>query len=226
MCTLVEQILTKSGSERNHSLLLNPKAQILLFDLTSLEIMGQLNGRRSRITHSKFKNRLINAICLRYKYSIATINSRPIKAKGKLKKLFKGVINMVENKTLPFEAIGEGTLHRLVDAFYHRVGMHPDLAPIFPDDLTETARKQKQFLTQYLGGPPLYTSEHGHPMLRARHQPFEVTPKRAKAWLACMVEAMDDVGLEGQVREDFYARLYLTAQHMVNTPDDENGEET
>ncbi|WP_144474571.1 globin [Cytobacillus oceanisediminis] len=131
---------------------------------------------------------------------------------------------MVENKTLPFEAIGEGTLHRLVDAFYHRVGMHPDLAPIFPDDLTETARKQKQFLTQYLGGPPLYTNEHGHPMLRARHLPFEITPVRAKAWLACMAEAMDEVVLDGSVREDFYARLYLTAQHMINTPDDETGE--
>ncbi len=133
---------------------------------------------------------------------------------------------MVENKTLPFEAIGEGILHRLVDAFYHRVGMHPDLAPIFPNDLTETARKQKQFLTQYLGGPPLYTNEHGHPMLRARHLPFEVTPTRANAWLSCMTEAMDEVGLEGPVREDFYARLHLTAQHMINTPDDETGEST
>lgn len=133
---------------------------------------------------------------------------------------------MVENKILPFEAIGEDTLHQLVDAFYHRVGMHPDLAPIFPDDLSETARKQKQFLTQYLGGPPLYTSEHGHPMLRARHIPFEITSARAKAWLDCMTEAMDEVGLTGPLREDFYARLYLTAQHMINTADNENGDGT
>ena len=26
--------------------------------------------------------------------------------------------------------------------------------------------KQKQFLTQFLGGPNLYTEEHGHPMLK------------------------------------------------------------
>ncbi|MCY9072878.1 thiol management oxidoreductase, partial [Bacillus inaquosorum] len=42
-------------------------------------------------------------------------------------------------------------------------------------------RKQKQFLTQYLGGPPLYTEEHGHPMLRARHLPFPITNERADA---------------------------------------------
>ncbi|WP_147533250.1 globin [Bacillus marasmi] len=129
---------------------------------------------------------------------------------------------MVEKMPTPFEAIGEETLHRLIDAFYRRVGNHPDLSPIFPKDLTETARKQKQFQTQYLGGPPIYTDEHGHPMMRARHLPFEITPSRAHAWLACMSEAMDEVGLAGPLRDEYYARLVLTAQHMVNTPDSES----
>jgi hemoglobin len=132
---------------------------------------------------------------------------------------------MVENKFVPFEALGEDLLYQLVDAFYRRVAQHPDLAPIFPDDLSETARKQKQFLTQYLGGPPLYTQEHGHPMLRARHLNFAITPTRGKAWLSCMSEAMDEVGMNGPLRDDFYARLVFTAQHMINTPEeDEKGD--
>ncbi|WP_070119733.1 globin [Bacillus marinisedimentorum] len=122
----------------------------------------------------------------------------------------------------PFDMIGgEKVIARLVDAFYTRVGSHPDLIPIFPDDLTETARKQKQFLTQYLGGPALYSQEHGHPMLRARHIPFEITPTRAEAWLSCMRSAMDEIGLEGPLRDEFYHRLVLTAQHMINTPDND-----
>mgnify|MGYP001059104415 CR=1 FL=1 len=127
---------------------------------------------------------------------------------------------MIERKLSPFESIGEETLHRLVDTFYGLVAQHPDLAPIFPNQFTEIARKQKQFLTQYLGGPALYTEEHGHPMMRARHLPFPVTPIRAKAWLACMSQAMDKIGLEGPLRDEFYSRLYLTAQHMINTPND------
>ncbi|MFS0865204.1 globin [Fredinandcohnia sp. 179-A 10B2 NHS] len=131
---------------------------------------------------------------------------------------------MSEKLIPPYEAIGgEETLSKLVDAFYSRVGQHPDLAPIFPDDLTETARKQKQFLTQYLGGPQLYSYEHGHPMLRARHLPFEITPTRANAWLSCMRAAMDEIGLDGPIRTEFYNRLVLTAQHMVNTPDEQKG---
>ncbi|WP_409304669.1 globin [Peribacillus sp. SCS-155] len=128
---------------------------------------------------------------------------------------------MNQGNPTPYEVIGERVLHRLIDVFYSKVSKHPDLIPIFPDDLTETARKQKQFMTQYLGGPSLYTNEHGHPMLRARHIPFEVTPKRAEAWLSCMRDAMDEVGLEGEFREFFYHRLHLTAQHMINTPDED-----
>ncbi|WP_042356465.1 globin [Bacillus rubiinfantis] len=126
---------------------------------------------------------------------------------------------MIKDQLTPFEVMGEKTLYQLVDYFYDLVAQHPDLAPIFPNDFTEIARKQKQFLTQYLGGPPLYTNEHGHPMMRARHLPHPVTPKRAKAWLSCMSQAMDQVGLTGAIRDEFYSRLYLTAQHMINTPD-------
>ncbi|NHM32960.1 globin [Neobacillus terrae] len=127
---------------------------------------------------------------------------------------------MIEKMPTPFEAIGADKLHELVDTFYGLVGKHPDLAPLFQNDFSEIARKQKQFLTQYLGGPNLYTQEHGHPMMRARHLPFPITPVRAKAWLSCMHQAMDKVGLEGPLREEFYSRLFLTAQHMVNTPDE------
>lgn len=45
-------------------------------------------------------------------------------------------------------------------------------------------------------------------MLRARHQPFEITPARAKAWLACMNEAMDEVGLEEKLEKIFSQGLY------------------
>lgn len=129
---------------------------------------------------------------------------------------------MVEKLPTLFEAIGEKKLHELIDAFYRRVGKHPDLTPIFPNDLSETARKQKQFQTQYLGGPPLFSNEHGHPMMRARHLPFEITPKRAEAWLSCMSEAMDEVGLDGPLRQEYYSRLVLTAQHMINKPDSDS----
>lgn len=119
-----------------------------------------------------------------------------------------------------YEAIGGAeTVSRLVNAFYPRVAADPDLAPLFPEDLAPVAERQRCFLTQFLGGPNLYSDQYGHPRLRARHLPFPITPTRAKAWLRAMASAMDEIGLSGPARDEFYQRLTLTAGHMVNQQD-------
>lgn len=123
-----------------------------------------------------------------------------------------------------YDELGNEKIDELVEAFYKRVSNHPDLTPIFPDDLTETIRKQKQFLTQFFGGPALYIEEHGHPMLRARHLPFEITPTRRDAWLSCMSGALNEVQVEEPYRTIIFERLTMTANHMMNTPEDERGE--
>lgn len=123
---------------------------------------------------------------------------------------------MIRKPLIPYEEIGAEKLSELIDLFYSKVAVHPDLYPIFPADLSETARKQKQFMTQYLGGPNLYSEEHGHPMMKARHMPFPITQLRADAWLSCMSEAMDEVELDDKIREFYFKRLVLTARHMVN----------
>lgn len=117
-----------------------------------------------------------------------------------------------------YEAMGGAeTLQRLVEAFYRRVAEDPDLAPIFPADLSEVRTKQYRFLTQFFGGPPLYSELHGHPMLRARHLRHPITPRRARAWLACMRAAIDEVGIAEPVRSYVIERLTQVAGYMVNT---------
>lgn len=115
---------------------------------------------------------------------------------------------------------GAETIARLVNVFYDKIPGDPDLAPIFPDDLTETRQKQYCFLTQFFGGPPLYRERYGHPRLRARHLPFPITPRRARAWLAAMSASMDEIGVEPGLKAVLMERLINTALHMVNTPDD------
>ncbi|OZU90616.1 globin [Virgibacillus indicus] len=119
-----------------------------------------------------------------------------------------------------FEAIGGfEPIDRLVTAFYKRVGQHPKLIPIFPEDLTETARKQRLFLTQFFGGPKLYLEDRGQPMLRRRHLPFPITPERRDAWLECMAEALIEAEIEEPYRTAIFEKLTLTANHMMNKPE-------
>lgn len=119
-----------------------------------------------------------------------------------------------------FEAIGgSDSIDKLVTSFYKRVGEHPKLTSIFPDDLTETARKQSLFLTQFFGGPMIYSEERGNPMLRRRHLPFEITPTRRNAWLECMQEALIEAEIDEPYRTAIFEKLTMTANHMMNTPE-------
>jgi hemoglobin len=116
-----------------------------------------------------------------------------------------------------YEAIGGViTVSRLVDAFYPRVYADSDLNPLFVGDIEEIKHKQRLFLTQFLGGPQLYSEAYGLPNMKKLHMDFEITPIRAMAWLRCMNEAMDEIGLGGNERQFFYARLSNVAQVMIN----------
>lgn len=120
-----------------------------------------------------------------------------------------------------YEAIGgETTIARLVDAFYARVARDTLLRPLFPPSFDEVRMRQFWFLSQLFGGPRLYTEHRGQPMLRMRHLPFPITPAHARAWLACMREAMEEVPLPAPAREAMLQRLTMTAFHMVNTDDE------
>lgn len=125
-----------------------------------------------------------------------------------------------------YERIGPQALAALVTRFYARVARDPDLAPIFPADLTVTAEKQLAFLTGFLGGPPLYHQTYGPPRLRARHLPHAITPTRGRAWLACMAGALRDTPQIGEAEaRELHAALARVAAHMVNTPDEDGADQ-
>ena len=117
----------------------------------------------------------------------------------------------------PYEVIGQERLYHMIDYFYSLVEQDERINHLSPGDFAETSRKQKQFLTQFLGGPALYTEEHGHPMLKMRHMDFRITTFERDAWLENMNKAIQHAELPAGVDEYLYERLRLTANHMVNS---------
>jgi hemoglobin len=115
---------------------------------------------------------------------------------------------------------GAPTIRRIVEAFYPKVLEHPLLAPIFPEDIAPVMEKQFMFLSQFFGGPPLYSEKYGHPMMRARHLPFPITPARRDAWLDCMRRALEESGLQPELQAIVLERLKGPAYHFVNTEDE------
>ncbi|WP_210089205.1 globin [Paenibacillus turicensis] len=126
--------------------------------------------------------------------------------------------NLKQSDSIYDQLGGADTIKRLVEAFYPKVQDHPLLGPLFPEDIVPVMEKQEMFLTQFLGGPALYSDAHGHPMMRARHMPFPITPERAEAWLSCMNEALEQIQVEESLKEIVLKRLSGPAFHFVNTP--------
>jgi hemoglobin len=126
-------------------------------------------------------------------------------------------MNFIQSNSLYDQIGGPETIGKLVNAFYPKVYTDPDLIPLFVGDMGEIKRKQKMFLTQLTGGPNIYSREFGPPAMRMRHLAFEITPTREKAWLRCMKEAFEEVGLIGETADIFYSRLKQVAFIMVNT---------
>ena len=116
---------------------------------------------------------------------------------------------------------GEQKVRELVDRFYDLMDLEPAYAELRRAHGTELARARQNlfwFLCGWLGGPPHYESRFGHPRLRARHMPFAIGTRERDQWLACMDQAMGEVGIDPQLRERLRESFYQTADWMRNTP--------
>lgn len=120
-----------------------------------------------------------------------------------------------------FERLGEANIRLLVDRFYDLVFDDEQISHLFKTDKDLIKEKQRLFLTQFLGGPPLYTAQYGHPQLRARHMPHPIAHDDAVAWLSCMSTAIKSLEIEESLKDELFKRFVPTAMFMVNTGDQE-----
>ena len=62
----------------------------------------------------------------------------------------------------PYELIGQKALYQMIDHFYQLVEKDSRINHLFPGDFKGNQSSRNNF-DQFLGGPDLYTQEHGHP---------------------------------------------------------------
>ena len=116
-----------------------------------------------------------------------------------------------------FEKVGSERLKNIIRAFYDRVFVSKVIGDLFQTDKELIMEKQFQFLTQFLGGPQLYTEKYGHPKMRKRHLPHVINDEAKVEWLKCMNEAIHEVLMDDKELADaLYQCLPPVAQHMVN----------
>ncbi|MBD9373297.1 group II truncated hemoglobin [Rhizobium sp. ARZ01] len=119
-----------------------------------------------------------------------------------------------------YEAIGgDAAVRALTGRFYELMDTLPDAAAcraIHPADLSGSEEKLYEYLTGWLGGPPLYTDKRGHPMLRRRHFVAPIGEAERDGWLLCFTQALEETIASEQLRTIILQPVARLAHHMVN----------
>lgn len=118
-------------------------------------------------------------------------------------------------KTL-YDHIGPERLEKLVNRFYDLVLNGSKIEHLFDKENTLIREKQYKFLTQFLGGPQLYSLEYGHPRMKARHLPHPIGPEERDEWLRCMKQAIDEMDFDEPLKMALYNCFPPVANHMMN----------
>ncbi|MDQ3035359.1 MAG: group II truncated hemoglobin [Myxococcota bacterium] len=123
----------------------------------------------------------------------------------------------------PFALLGgEDAVRALAEAFYDAMDAEePALARVHElDEHGRVSRGSRDrfalFLIEWLGGPHVYSTVHGHPRLRMRHGRVVVGVEMRDAWLRSMQRALDARGVTGDVRAFLDARFAEVADFLRN----------
>jgi hemoglobin len=116
---------------------------------------------------------------------------------------------------------GRATIDLLVDRFYDRMDTLPEakvIRAMHDDDLGLIRDVLKRYLTEWTGGPKLYTPQKGHPRLRQRHLGFPIGDAERDAWMLCMRGALEESVSDAAARAALDKALSGLADWMRNRP--------
>lgn len=117
---------------------------------------------------------------------------------------------------------GEPGIRSIVDHFYDAMDGDERFAPIramHADDLGPMRTGLFEFLSGWLGGPPLFVQRTGSVCLTHAHAPFAIGPEARDLWLECMARAMDAAGVPERYREAIFPALGNIAEMLRNADD-------
>src|SRR5208282_6737103 len=119
-----------------------------------------------------------------------------------------------------FQRIGGAVMvDRLVESFYARMDRLPEAQTIramHAPDLGGAKNVLKRYLSEWMGGPKLYSVEKGHPRLRQRHIRFSIGEAERDSWLLCMRGALEETIEDPGTRREILAALQKLADWMRN----------
>jgi hemoglobin len=119
-----------------------------------------------------------------------------------------------------YQRIGEeAALRRIVDRFYDLMQSDPAVAPLramHAPDLGPMRERLTEFMTGWLGGPPVYFQRKDSRCMAMVHAPFPIDAAIRDQWLSCMYRALDDCDVSADLQASIRRALERMTEDMVN----------
>ncbi len=119
----------------------------------------------------------------------------------------------------PYEILGADGVRNLVDAFYDIMDEAHEAAGIramHAQDLAPIKQKLTEYLSGWLGGPPLYAMKYGSVCMTDPHAPYAIGPAERDQWLLCMERALERTGASDELKEMLRVPLVRIADAVRN----------
>ena len=119
----------------------------------------------------------------------------------------------------PYQILGEDGIRELTNAFYDIMDTLPEAAGLramHAKDLSPMKEKLAEYLTGWMGGPPLYADKYGTVCMTEPHEPFHIGPEERDQWLLCMDHALERIGASDELKEMLKIPMYRVADAVRN----------
>ena len=125
----------------------------------------------------------------------------------------------MDNYQTPYQILGEQGIRDLTSAFYDIMDTLPEAAEVramHAKDLGPMKEKLADYLTGWMGGPPLYADKHGTVCMTEPHEPYHIGPRERDQWLLCMDKALEQTGASEELVEMLKVPMYRVADAVRN----------
>lgn len=126
---------------------------------------------------------------------------------------------MNDTAQTPYQILGEAGIRELTNAFYDIMDTLPEAAELramHARDLGPMKVKLAEYLTGWMGGPPLYADKYGTVCMTTPHEPYHIGPQERDQWLMCMDKALEQVNASEELVEMLKVPMFRIADAVRN----------
>ena len=119
----------------------------------------------------------------------------------------------------PFQILKEDGIQDLSNAFYDIMDTLPEAAGVramHAEDLGPMKIKLAEYLTGWMGGPPVYSDKYGTVCMTSPHEHYHIGPDERDQWLLCMDKALEQINASDELVEMLKVPMFRIADAVRN----------